>query len=143
MKTNVSLGFEVRLDTSLESAVERVTEALRAHGFGVLTKIDVRQTLAEKLGVAFRDYLILGACNPKLAHRSLSASAEVGLLLPCNVTLEDTSEHGIVVRIADPRVMLEASGLGGEPELAAVAREAHDLLAATARSLEEKAGAQE
>jgi uncharacterized protein (DUF302 family) len=138
MQTDVSLGFEVHLDTTLDRALERVTEALRAQGFGVLTKIDVRQTLAEKLGVAFRDYLILGACNPRLAHRSLSARSEVGLLLPCNVTLEGTTDHGTVVRIADPRVMLEASGLGGEPELAAVAREAHDLLAATARSLAEK-----
>jgi uncharacterized protein (DUF302 family) len=137
MQTDVSLGFEVRLDTSIERAQDRVTEALRAQGFGVLTKIDVRQTLAEKLGVAFRDYLILGACNPRLAHRSLSARSEVGLLLPCNVTLEGTTD-GIVVRIADPRVMLEASGLGTDPELAAVAREAHDLLAATARSLAEK-----
>jgi uncharacterized protein (DUF302 family) len=138
MQTDVSLGFEVRLDTSIERAQDRVTEALRAQGFGVLTKIDVRRTLADKLGVAFRDYLILGACNPRLAHRSLSARSEVGLLLPCNVTLEGTTDDGIVVRIADPRVMLEASGLGTDPELAAVAREAHDLLAATARSLAEK-----
>jgi uncharacterized protein (DUF302 family) len=134
MQTDVSLGFEVHLDTSLERALERVTDALREQGFGVLTEIDVRRTLADKLGVEFRDYLILGACNPRLAHRSLSARSEVGLLLPCNVTLEESS-GGIVVRIADPRVMLESSGMGNDPELSAVAREAHDLLEAAARSL--------
>jgi uncharacterized protein (DUF302 family) len=122
----------------MERALERVTGALREQGFGVLTKIDVRQTLAEKLGVDFRDYLILGACNPGLAYRSLSASGEVGLLLPCNVTLEQSGDRRIVVRIADPRVMLASSGMADDRELSSVAREAHDLLAAAARSLESR-----
>jgi uncharacterized protein (DUF302 family) len=135
MQTEASLGFEVCLDSTLEQALERVTNALREQGFGVLTKIDVRQTFAEKLGVGFRDYLILGACNPRLAHRSLSTRSEVGLLLPCNVTLERAPDDRIVVRIADPRVVLEGSGMGNDPELAAVAQEAHELLRTAARSL--------
>jgi uncharacterized protein (DUF302 family) len=133
--TRTALGFEVHLDTTYEDALELVTSALREQGFGVLTKIDVRKTLSDKLGVDFRDYSILGACNPPLAHRSLSASAEAGLLLPCNVTVERQPDGHVLVRIADPVVMLEAAGLADDPELADVAREAHARLQATARAL--------
>jgi uncharacterized protein (DUF302 family) len=95
-------AFELQLDVPFDEALERVGAALREQGFGILTRIDVKSTLKEKLGVDFREYVILGACNPKLAHRALSARPEVGLLLPCNVTLEKAN-GGVLVRIADPK----------------------------------------
>ena len=86
-KAAVPLAFEVQLHEPYFRAVEQVTAALKAEGFGVLTRIDVHTTLKEKLGQEFRPYTILGACNPQLAHRALSRRAEAGLLLPCNVTV--------------------------------------------------------
>ena len=78
-------GLRVHVDAPYEDAVAKITEALKAEGFGVLTTIDVRQTLKQKLDADFRKYIILGACNPPLAHRALAAELEIGLLLPCNV----------------------------------------------------------
>jgi uncharacterized protein (DUF302 family) len=135
MTNDTPLGFEVRVDLSFEQAIARVTEALREEGFGVLTTIDVRKTLAEKLGIDFRDYVILGACNPRLAHRALSTRADAGLLLPCNVTVEREADGRVLVRIADPQLMLDAGGLAHEPELADVAREARVRMKAIARSI--------
>ena len=135
MTTDTSLGFEARVDLSLDQAIARVTEALREEGFGVLTTIDVRKTLGEKLGVDFRDYVILGACNPRLAYRSLSTRADAGLLLPCNVTVEREADGKALVRIVDPQAMLEAGGLAQEPELADVAREARLRLQKVARAV--------
>ena len=98
-------GFEKRLArTTFEQAVEKVTAALKSEGFGVLTEIDVQDTLKKKLGVDFRRYVILGACNPNLAHRALGAEQQIGLLLPCNVVVQEAPE-GVVVSIADPRAM--------------------------------------
>ena len=93
--TTTSLAFEATLAQPFDRAVETVTAALKAEGFGILTRIDVHHTLKEKLGVEFRPYAILGACNPTLAHKALSHYAEAGLLLPCNVTVE-TSGAGSV-----------------------------------------------
>jgi uncharacterized protein (DUF302 family) len=129
------VGFEVRVDLSFEQAIARVTDALREEGFGVLTTIDVRKTLAEKIGTDFRDYVILGACNPRLAYRALSTRADAGLLLPCNVTVEREVDGRVLVRIADPQTMLGAGGLAHEAELADVAREARLRLHAVARSV--------
>jgi uncharacterized protein (DUF302 family) len=131
-----SLGFEVTLKESYEAAMERVAEALGKEGFGVLTRIDVRTTLREKLGEDFRPYSILGACNPVLAHQALSRNPEVGLLLPCNVTVE-ASGDGSVVRIVDPAVMLGAGALGEDPVMQAVAKEAEARLRRVAKTLEE------
>jgi uncharacterized protein (DUF302 family) len=122
-----ALGFEFTLGLPLEAAIRRVTEALKAEGFGILTRIDAHQILQEKLGVGFRPYVILGACNPSLAYRALSARAEAGLLLPCGVTVESAGSS-CIVRIGDPLVLLRAGGLAKEAELRAVAREARSRL---------------
>jgi uncharacterized protein (DUF302 family) len=99
-------GFGTTLhDVSFEDAVARVTEALKNEGFGVLTEIDVQATLKKKLDVAFRPYVILGACNPPLAKRALDAEADIGLLLPCNVVVEQLGEAQVHVVIADPKAM--------------------------------------
>lgn len=135
MPAATTLGFEAHVDLAFERAIARVTDALREEGFGVLTTIDVRKTLGEKLGVDFRDYVILGACNPRLAYRALSTRADAGLLLPCNVTVEREVDGRVLVRIADPQTMLGAGGLAHEPELADVASEARARLEAVARSL--------
>lgn len=101
-----AIGRTVRLHTDFASALARVTEALKAEGFGVLTEIDVQETLKKKLGVDFRPYQILGACNPPLAYRALSAAPEVGLLLPCNVVVAQVEEGVIEVSLVDPLAML-------------------------------------
>jgi uncharacterized protein (DUF302 family) len=136
-----ALGFEVMLPLPPAAAVERVTDALRAEGFGILSRIDVAATLHEKLGVEFRPYMILGACNPALAYRALTARAETGLLLPCNVTVEAHPEKGSLVRIADPETMLVAGPLGSDPELRRIAEEVGTRLSRAARVLAAHAGA--
>lgn len=102
-------AFRTRLDLPFEQAVARVTEALQTEGFGILTEIDVQATLKKKLDVDFRRYVILGACNPPLAHRALTAELEIGLLLPCNVIVYEEDRHSVVA-IADPIAMLEVAG---------------------------------
>jgi uncharacterized protein (DUF302 family) len=98
------LGFQTRLDLPYEAAIERVTEALKDEGFGVLTSIDVKETMKKKLDVDFHQYAILGACNPSLAHKALSARPDVGLLLPCNVIVYEEDGQS-VVNIVDPLSM--------------------------------------
>ena len=132
--TTTDLAMEVRIHSPFEEALQRVTAALKERGFGVLTRIDVRETLKAKLDVDFRDYVIFGACNPRLAHRALSARPEIGLLLPCNVTLE-TTDDGVLVRIIDPSVMMGTGGFENDPEVAAIAEEAHALLSKVVESL--------
>ena len=123
-----SLGFELTLALPFDAAIERVTEALKQEGFGVLTRIDVHSTLKRKVGVDFRPYAILGACNPQLAHRALSARGEVGLMLPCNVTVESAGEISSLVRIADPAMMMTVGQLGSDPALREVGAEAQARL---------------
>ncbi len=114
-----------------EEAIVRVEAALGAEGFGVLTRIDVKETLKKKLDVDFRRYVILGACNPPLAHRALSADDDIGLLLPCNVVVAEM-EGGAEVAYARPEAML---ALADVPELQSVAREAEERLARALDSL--------
>ena len=115
------IGIRRTLDLPYEEAITRTTAALKAEGFGVLTQIDIQATLKEKLNADFRRYMILGACNPALAHRALSANLDVGLLLPCNVTVYEEGA-GSVVTAVDPLEMLR--GLAADPATHAVAVEA-------------------
>ena len=102
-------GISVRTTVPFPEAVRRVREALAAQGFGVLTEIDVRATLHEKLGADMEDYLILGACNPPLAHQALAADRKVGLLLPCNVVIRSGHDETIIEAL-DPQIMAEVAG---------------------------------
>ncbi len=99
------IGIRASVNLPYEQAVAKTIDALMVEGFGVLTQIDVRATLKQKINVDFRRYIILGACNPALAHRVLSANLDVGLLLPCNVTVYEEGD-GSVVTAMDPLVML-------------------------------------
>ena len=105
-KTQTAIGRTVRLKADFQTAFERVTAALKAEGFGVLTEIDVKETLKKKLDVDFRPYKILGACNPSLAYRALSTAPKVGLLLPCNVVVAQAEEGVTDVSLVDPLAML-------------------------------------
>ncbi len=133
MTETTELGFTVHLKTDFATALQRVTEALKVEGFGVLTEIDVKETLKKKINVDFRPYKILGACNPTLSHRALTAAPEVGLLLPCNVTVSQEGEGVIAVSIVDPIAML---GVVKHPELESVANEARAKLERVAASLQ-------
>ena len=95
------IGIRATLNLPYEQAVQKTTDALKAEGFGVLTQIDVQVTLKEKINADFRRYVILGACNPVLAHRALSANLNVGLLLPCNVTVYEEGDCSVVTAV-DP-----------------------------------------
>jgi uncharacterized protein (DUF302 family) len=114
-------GLRVDLPVSFDDALARVTAALQQQGFGVLTSIDVQQTLKKKLDRDFRRYVILGACNPVLADRALHAELEIGLLLPCNVIVYERGPGTSAVAAMAP---LPAMGLIGNPEVVAVAQEA-------------------
>ena len=113
-------GFGTALDVTYDEAIPQVKEALKAEGFGVLTEIDVAQTFKEKLGAEMPPYLILGACNPPLAHRALAEEPQMGLLLPCNVVVRREGGRTLV-EVVDPEAMLSVSG---NPVLDAVAVEA-------------------
>jgi len=120
-----SYAFSKQLDgVSMDDALEKVAEALKANGFGVLTKIDVKETLKKKIDIDFRPYVILGACNPKLAHKALQGEALIGLLLPCNVVVQE-SDGGTLVSFADPKAMFE---LVPDAPIEEVATEARRLL---------------
>lgn len=121
-----SFGLKARFAGTYDEALARVTESLKSEGFGVLTEIDVKETLKKKLGVDFRPYKILGACNPPLAHRALSAEVEIGLMLPCNVIVYQDDEGRVNVSAVDP--MQTVAAQEGEA-LAAVAREVREKLA--------------
>jgi uncharacterized protein (DUF302 family) len=129
---STKLGFDVYLNSAYDDAVTAVTEELKKEGFGVLTEIDVKATLKKKLDVDFRPYKILGACNPTLAHKALSLVPEIGLMLPCNVTVAQEEDGRILISIINPRQML---GVVDHPDLEAVACDAEERLKRVAAAL--------
>jgi uncharacterized protein (DUF302 family) len=129
------LGFNVELTLPFEAAVTRVREALKQEGFGVLSEIDLRAAFREKLGREFRPYVILGACNPPLAFKAITADPSVGLLLPCNVTIESISDGRATVRLTDPAALLASIVLDGAPELETVSHDARERMLRVAESL--------
>ncbi len=117
--------FSTNLEGEMESIELQVVEALKEEGFGVLTEIDIQATLKEKLGVDGRPYRILGACNPALAHMALSAEAEIGLLLPCNVVVREEEDETITVSFVDPAGLFT---LVERDDIVPVAEEVRDRL---------------
>jgi uncharacterized protein (DUF302 family) len=128
----MSYGITVRLPAPFAPTVERVRAALKEQGFGVLTEIDVQATLREKLGAQMEEYVILGACNPPLAHRALDVDRDIGLLLPCNVVVRADGPDATLVQALDPQVMVQITG---RPELENVADEATRRLRAALDTL--------
>jgi uncharacterized protein (DUF302 family) len=131
-ESNNQLGFFVHLNMNYETALEKTIDALKVEGFGVLTEIDVKETMKKKLGVDLLPHKILGACNPPLAHRALTTAPEVGLLLPCNVTVRQLESGSIEVALIDPIMML---GVVHNPALKPVAEEARIRIERVAQSL--------
>jgi len=129
------LGFNVELPLAFEVAVGRVKDALKHEGFGVLTEIDLRAAFREKLGGEFRPYISLGACNPPLAFSAVTADPSVGLLLPCNVVVEQVANGRTGVRLTDPVALLSTAALEGAPELASVAEDARQRMRRVAEAL--------
>jgi uncharacterized protein (DUF302 family) len=131
----MEIGLSTTLHTSFEEAVQRTRAALAEQGFGVLTEIDMRATLEAKLGEKIEDYLILGACNPSLAHRAVGVDRRIGLLLPCNVVVRRDldSDNAVLVEAMNPQVMVQVTE---EQALQPVAEEATERLRAALESLD-------
>lgn len=123
--------FSKTLDAPFDEAVEKTTAALKQHGFGVLTRIDVKNTLKEKIGAEFRPYVILGACNPHMAHQALQAEDKIGTMLPCNVIVQAVDGKSEVAAV-DPVASMQAIE---NPALAAIATKVRDELKAAVQSL--------
>lgn len=119
-------GMSKKMTGSYEDAIPRVTEALKKEGFGILTEINVKETLKKKIDKDFRKYIILGACNPNLAFQALSSETEMGLLLPCNVIVYETDNHETMVSIQDPDVFLKI--VDDNKKLHTIAKEAKERL---------------
>ncbi len=115
-------GFTTTYAGSYGQAIDRVTEELKKEGFGILTTIDVKATLKEKLGIDKRPYIILGACNPPLANQALDADPDIGLLLPCNVVVREEESGSITVAFMDPEAVLALVHKPGVERLAAEVR---------------------
>lgn len=116
-------GLSIELNLPPEQAISVTKEALKAEGFGVLTEIDVRKTLKEKIAADFQPYVILGACNPSLAFAALQSDIDIGLLLPCNVTVREEEAGRSIVSAMDPNLMARISPASGLKEVARLARQ--------------------
>jgi uncharacterized protein (DUF302 family) len=121
-------SYIVQMKCAMEEAIDKVTEALKSEGFGILTQIDVRATFKKKIDVDFRPYIILGACNPHLAYKALSADGNVGVILPCNITIEENTEGGTLVRLLNPAMIKEFVDEPGHPELQEAAAVGHQKI---------------
>ena len=124
--------FSKTLPVGFDEAVQRATEALKQQGFGIITQIDVKQTLKQKIGVDFRDYLILGACNPKLAHEALGLEDKIGTMLPCNVVVQNAGGNNTEVAAIDPVASMQAVE---NPRLRQAAEQVRGLLKKSIESL--------
>jgi len=128
----MSYYFSTKINTSFDEAIAKVTEALQREGFGVLTEIDVQQTLKKKLNVDFQKYRILGACNPPFAYEALKAENKIGTMLPCNVIVQEVSENEIEVSAVDPLASMQAIE---NPSLEKVAKTVQQRLSAIIKGL--------
>ncbi len=135
-ETTSPLGITVHLNLTYETVLQKTIDALIVEGFGVLTEIDVKETLKKKINVDYPPYKILGACNPPLAYRALTAAPEVGLLLPCNVTVRQLDSGKVEVAMIDPLMMMSVIE---NKELKTVADEARARLERVAQSLQNQA----
>ena len=115
-------GFSVQVSCGFDEAIDKVTEALKTEGFGVLTEIDVKATLKKKIDVDRKPYMILGACNPQLANQALNADPDIGLLLPCNVVVREEDNGAITVAFMDPNAVLGLVEKDGVEQLAGEVR---------------------
>jgi uncharacterized protein (DUF302 family) len=129
------IAYVAELEVGFDEAIERVTEALKAEGFGIITRIDLHTTFKEKIGEEIKPHTILGACNPKLAHKAVTAVPEASLMLPCNVTVESVDEERTVVRLVNARVMMATAGLEKHPAVRAVGEHADTGLRQVAEDL--------
>ena len=125
------IGIRKTVKGDYEQVLAKVPEVLKAEGFGILTRIDVKQTLKEKIGVEFRRYQILGACNPKFAHQALQAEVGIGALLPCSVAVWEEDDGRVTVNAVDPMQTIAA----GDPKFEPVAKQVRDLLAKALEAL--------
>ncbi len=130
----MTIALSTALQTSFADAVSRTRDALAQQGFGVLTEIDMKATLKAKLGENMEDYVILGACNPPLAHRAVNADRQIGLLLPCNVVVraDPADDNSVIVEAMNPQILVEVTG---EPALRAIADEVTTKMQAAIDSL--------
>jgi uncharacterized protein (DUF302 family) len=131
----MSFSTDVTVKGGMGEVIDKVTAALKDQGFGILTRIDVDTTLKTKIDVDFRPYVILGACNPGLAHQALNARPDVGLMLPCNVTVEQRVEGECLVRFIDPGAMMSFGDLGEDETLVRVGGEAAVKISAAAAAI--------
>ena len=130
-----SFTIDVTVSGRIDDVIEKVTAALATEGFGILTRVDVDKTFKKKLDVDFRPYVILGACNPNLAHQALNARGDVGIMLPCNVTVEQSGDDECLVRLADPKAMMTFADLGENETLQRLGEEAAVKFASVAAAL--------